>query len=249
MKPFFCYYGGKARGAKRYPRPQYTHIIEPFAGAAGYALRYHSLRVTLYDINPKICGLWDYLIHVTPEEIRRLPILIENVDGLNIPQEAKWLIGFWCNKATASPNKKPSSWMKSGTRPHSHWGKVIQRRIARQVERIRHWKVINSSYNEIDNQKVTWFIDPPYQGEAGKLYTFKIPPSEYEKMGNWCRERKGQVIVCEQHGADWLPFKSLGIFRASSSPKGKTYSHEVIWTNEDEQERGKLTGFFKKWGA
>lgn len=40
LKPFFTYFGGKYRIAPRYPKPQYNTIIEPFAGSAGYSLRY-----------------------------------------------------------------------------------------------------------------------------------------------------------------------------------------------------------------
>ncbi len=34
MMPFFTYFGGKWRGAKHYPEPKHSHIIEPFAGSA-----------------------------------------------------------------------------------------------------------------------------------------------------------------------------------------------------------------------
>jgi hypothetical protein len=37
LKPFFNYYGGKWRVARRYAPPEHDLIIEPFAGAAGYA--------------------------------------------------------------------------------------------------------------------------------------------------------------------------------------------------------------------
>jgi len=40
LRPFWRYYGGKWRAAPRYPAPRHDLIIEPFAGAAGYAMRY-----------------------------------------------------------------------------------------------------------------------------------------------------------------------------------------------------------------
>ena len=40
LRPFFCYYGGKWRAAPKYPPPEHDTIVEPFAGAAGYATRY-----------------------------------------------------------------------------------------------------------------------------------------------------------------------------------------------------------------
>jgi len=40
LRPFWRYYGGKWRAAPSYPSPRCETIIEPFAGAAGYSLRY-----------------------------------------------------------------------------------------------------------------------------------------------------------------------------------------------------------------
>jgi site-specific DNA-adenine methylase len=53
LKPFFCYYGGKWRAAPHYPAPEHDRIIEPFAGAAGYSMRYPQKRVALYEKDPK----------------------------------------------------------------------------------------------------------------------------------------------------------------------------------------------------
>src|ERR1035437_4150783 len=134
LKLVFCYYGGKWRIAKHYPQPQYNTIIEPFAGSAGYSLHYPNLNVELYDIDPMICGIWQYLIKVSSEEILKLPINFQHIDEINVCQEAKWLIGFWLNKATAQPCKSPSKWMREGLRPNSFWGNVIRDRIADQVD-------------------------------------------------------------------------------------------------------------------
>lgn len=56
LSPFFCYYGGKWRAALKYPKPAFAKVIEPFAGAAGYSLRYPHLDVTLYEIDPVVFG-------------------------------------------------------------------------------------------------------------------------------------------------------------------------------------------------
>jgi site-specific DNA-adenine methylase len=42
LRPFFPYYGSKWRAARAYPPPLHRQIVEPFAGSAGYALRYRS---------------------------------------------------------------------------------------------------------------------------------------------------------------------------------------------------------------
>ena len=72
LRPFFGYYGGKWRdAAKHYPPPKYQLIVEPFAGSAGYALRYHEHEVVLCERDPVIAAVWEYLISVEPEEILR----------------------------------------------------------------------------------------------------------------------------------------------------------------------------------
>ncbi|NJK31489.1 MAG: hypothetical protein HC927_03175 [Deltaproteobacteria bacterium] len=145
LRPFFSYYGGKWRDARtNYPPPRYGHIVEPFAGSAGYALRYPNCRVTLYELDPVVYGVWDYLInHATEDEIRALPDvpLDGSVDDLDVKEPAKWLIGFWLNRATTSPRKTPSKWMRDKIRPGSFWGPRVRETIASQLKYIEHWKV------------------------------------------------------------------------------------------------------------
>ena len=57
IRPFFTFYGGKYRAAPRYPKPKHSRIIEPFAGSAGYSMRYPDLNVTLVDAAPVIAGV------------------------------------------------------------------------------------------------------------------------------------------------------------------------------------------------
>lgn len=222
----FCYFGGKYRIAPKYPKPLRDTIIEPFAGAAGYSTRYYQRKVILYDLDPVIYGVWDYLIKSSRQDILNLPL---GMDGFeNQCQEAKWLIGFWLGKGRAQPGKSPSSWMKGGTRPNSYWGAVIRERIANDSQLIKHWKIVNGSYETISNLEATWFVDPPYQ-VAGKSYKFnKI---DYGMLSEWCLERKGQAIVCENQGAGWLPFVDFVTTRSTPRYNAVGVSKEVIWTN------------------
>lgn len=231
LQPFFCYFGGKWRAAKRYPTPQHETVIEPFAGGAGYALTYHDRRVILYEVDPTIYGLWSYLTRVKPSEILALPSQVEHVDDVKGAQEARWLVGFWLNKGGTTPKKTPSVWARSGIRPNSFWGQTIKERIAAQVDHIRHWDVRNVSYTTAENETATWFVDPPYQGECGRAYRFRT--IDYPALGTWCQERRGQVLVCEQDGADWLPFKPFHTIKATPGARGKSYSKEVLWTNAE----------------
>ena len=104
------------------------------------------------------------------------------------------------------------------------WTPALRERVALQVQVIRHWSVIEGDYTDAPDIEATWFIDPPYQG-AGKHYVHGDSKINYEALGRWCQERRGQPIVCEQEGATWLPFRSLGSFKAAN---GRTTA-EAVW--------------------
>ena len=54
LRPFFGYYGGKWRDAlKHYPEPDHETIVEPFAGSAGFSLRYAHRKIILCEIDPE----------------------------------------------------------------------------------------------------------------------------------------------------------------------------------------------------
>lgn len=232
LKPFFCFYGGKWRAAPRYPAPEGDLLIEPFAGAAGYAVRHHERQVVLYEADPVLAGVWDYLINVDPDEVRALPLDFGSVDDLLIPQEAKWLIGFWLNKGAAQPCKTPSAWMRLGTHVNSYWGATIRDRIANQVGAISHWKIHNASYEDAPDVSATWFVDPPYE-KAGKHYRFR--DIDYQALATWCRARRGLTIVCENSGATWLPFQDNHTAKSTPGARGKGYSREAVWIHGSEQ--------------
>jgi hypothetical protein len=233
MRPFFCFFGSKWRVAPHYPPPTYPTIIEAFAGAGGYSLRYPHHQVRLYDADPIICGIWNYLIHVSPDEIRRLPVVFDHIDELNVCQEARWLIGFWLNKGTVQPSKTPSKWMRDyqSRQPGcTYWSAAVVERIASQVPQIRHWTISQASYETIPNMKATWFIDPPYQ-VAGRAYRFH--DINYPALGEWCQSRAGQVVVCENAGAEWLSFRLFRTIKGLEGKRGGKKSVEVIWTNDE----------------
>lgn len=235
LKPFFTYFGGKWRSAPRYPAPAYPFIVEPFAGSAGYALRYADRLVLLNEKDPRLAALWRYLISVSAQEIMGLPTAIEEgatVDTLPVCQEARDLIGFWLNKGTTTPRKTPSAWMRGGLRPKSYWGVEIRARIARQVEHIRHWRVTEHSYADVPPHVATWFVDPPYIA-AGHRYAFGSTPIDYAHLAQWCKNRFGQVIVCEAEGATWLPFQPFLTIKSTEGRHVRGVSHEVIWTGYD----------------
>lgn len=232
LKPFWRYYGGKYRAALRYPKPLHPTIIEPFAGAAGYSMRYPDRNVILVEKYPVVAEMWRYLIAVKPSEIRRIPS-VESVDDLPawVPAGGRSLVGFWMNFGTVAPRKVLSAAIKkklSPTKAEGWTSKVIER-IASQVGRIKHWKIFECSYSQCADIEATWYVDPPYNNKAGACYKHGPDGIDYQELGSWCQSRKGQVIVCENEGADWLPFEPFATFKASPMSPGKG-SKEAIWT-------------------
>ena len=206
----FSYYGSKSKLAHRYPAPKYDTIIEAFAGAAGYSLHGDNWKknVILYDAFPKIAGVWEYLINATEGDIMALPDLKPGDKVTSYPSltdAERWLIGFSINRGSSVPKVTASE--RSD-------GLTYKRHICENLHKIRHWKVFCSSYEECPNQEATWFIDPPYQ-KAGKYY-YGHSRMDYEALRKWTLERQGQVIVCENEGANWLPFEHMAVFHGST---------------------------------
>lgn len=237
VRPFFCMYGGKWRAAPRYPMPKYDTIIEPFSGGAGYSLRNYEHQVILFDKDPNIYRVWQYLVNVSPEEILGLPNVSEeqSVDDLTVCEEAKLLIGWWLNYGSSAPRKHPCKDMLYGVRSDTSkyavfWGVKARKRIASQLSCIRHWSVLPGDYHSAPDVEATWFIDPPYQ-RGGEHYRMGSSDIDYELLGEWCRSRQGQVIVCERSGADWLPFQDFLVCKANESGRSRHQIHEALWTN------------------
>jgi site-specific DNA-adenine methylase len=231
MRPMFSYMGSKWRIAKGYGPPQTNLVIEPFAGAACYALYWNAPKVILYDLNPIISGIWQYLIEAKESEILRLPTDFDSVEDLKISQEAKWLIGFWITKGNVHPNKTRSAWARQyrNSGDCKVWGDAVKSRIAKQLNGIRDWKSVCADYKECLNVKADWFIDPPYT-VAGKHYPFS--QLDYGDLAAFCRNRKGRVTVCENKGADWLPFEPFMVARAMTGKNGTRSSVEVVYQRE-----------------
>jgi hypothetical protein len=233
LKPFFSYYGGKFRAAPRYPKPLHDEIHEPFAGSVGYSLRYPERQITLVDASPDIAEVWRFLISATEAEIRRLPIIPPRGsldDYPNLPHGAQVLIGFWLNRGSARPERRPSAWHRqfqiSGERPLSRWSPEARERVASQVQHIRHWRIIQGDYTRRPGGRATRFVDPPYNNKAGRRYPHR--DVGFESLGDWCRRQQGQTIVCEQEGAAWLPFQPFATLKATEGAERKP-SREVIW--------------------
>ena len=133
MHTFVIYYGGKWTLARRYGPPQHEHVIEPFAGFAGYSTYWEPAKVTLLDSDPKIIGTWHYLQRVKAAEIMAIPTEFETLDELHICQEAKWLIGWWLNRGVSTPSQQRSNWARSDRYRCQFWEQRVRSRIAAQL--------------------------------------------------------------------------------------------------------------------
>ena len=235
LKPFWRYYGGKWRAAPRYPKPEYGTIVEPFAGAAGYSMRHYRSDVVLVEKYHVIAEIWRYLISAKEEQVMDIP-LVEHVDHLPpwVPQGGRWLVGFAMNAATTQPCKQLSSGRKelrSKGRVFEGWSEQMRARCASQVRHVRHWRVIEGDYYAAPDVEATWFIDPPYQ-QAGRYYKHSSADIDYRGLAEWCRSRRGQVMVCENEGAEWLPFKTFASIKSNQMSGRGGKSHEVLWTSD-----------------
>lgn len=231
LRPFFSYFGAKWRAAKYYPAPQHQFLIEPFAGSACYSLHHWDQSVLLIDSYPVIANLWTWLIGANEREVLALPDLKpgQRVGDLDVRPEARTLIGFLVQAAMTRPCE-PSTWAASVASGRAsggiYWGQRIRERIAAQLPAIRHWGAICASYADLPNTRATWFIDPPYAGPPGVKYVHNAV--DYVHLAAWCRAREGQAIVCENVGAEWLPFVPFRDVQ-SVNTHGGAKSREAVW--------------------
>lgn len=219
------YYGSKWRLAPKYPVPKHGKIVEAFAGGAGYSLLYPDLDVLLIDCDERTFAVWDFLINASRSDIMAIPLLEPGqlVDSLNLDLGRSSLIGWWLNQASASGPSNNSSY------PRAKWTEGTRSRIAVSVEYIKHWKVVHGSYEDAPDIQATWFVDPPYQKD-GVQYRHGSNDIDFEALGEWCKSRKGQTMVCENLGAKWLPFKPFVVQRGSTRK-----SIEVVWFSPTEE--------------
>lgn len=218
------YYGAKTNVIKHYPKPKHDLIIEPFAGTARYSLRFFEHDIHLIDKYEVVIKIWHWLQQCSEKDVLSLPRLQpgDKVADAKIGAEgAELLIGFMCGYATSAPRKTMTS-VKLRDRPN--FLEFTYKRIASNLFKIRHWKIECGDYQDVPNQRATWFIDPPYQ-KGGAYY--KHNKMNFDHLRPWSMEREGQVIVCEGIGADWMDFTPI---KRQKTTRG--YNTEVIWTNE-----------------
>ena len=216
----WSYYGSKSKIINLYPPPKYGKIIEPFAGSARYALKWFDRDILLVDKYDKIIKLWVWLQQCTKKDILSLPQLDvgENIDDFNISNDEKRLMNFLVQTGTSGSGKTVSNYGKKSMKKQLS-------NISSNLWKIKHWKFKIDCYTNIDNDAATWYIDPPYQ-YGGHSYKYSNKDINYLSLSSWCKERKGQVIVCENTKANWMDFKPM------KEMQGTIFiTTEAIWTN------------------
>ncbi|MCL2661549.1 MAG: hypothetical protein FWD64_13665 [Acidobacteriaceae bacterium] len=197
----FYYYGRKKQIARHYPAPSYKTIIEPFAGAASYALfgDHWKHRVILVEKDCRVAEIWDWLIHrATPEQVSALP-------DLRVGEKSSEFLHI-VHAATKMAFKYKT--IKVTPVLERNW-EISKRVMAASLHKVKHWELICGDYTLAPAIEATWFIDPPYKSEPGTGYNHGSDSLDYEQLAAWVLARRGEIICCEGAFGDYLPFRPL----------------------------------------
>lgn len=197
------YYGSKSKLVNLYPEPIHDKIIEPFAGSARYSLKYWNKDVLLIDKYEPIIKMWHWLQQTTEKDLDNLPVPKkgESLFDFNLSEGEHLFLSFIVSEGVASPRNIVTKRASSRVNHKIQTTKDI-------LNKIKHWDIRLGDYADIENQEATWFIDPPYF-KGGEHYPKGSKYIDYKELANWCKSRQGQVIVCENDNANWLPFTNL----------------------------------------
>lgn len=222
----FSYHGSKSKIAYLYPKPKHDILIEPFCGSARYALLHWEKDVILSDTSPYVKAVWQYLLQANKRDILDLPYVPSGVnihdypDTRGLSDAQKYLIGFCICRGKSVPRQTghaQNSWTSD------------KRRIANNVHKIKHWQWVDGGYEKLNllDLRATWFIDPPYQQvqkeTTMRYFHWKV---DYNNLSECVKSRRGQTIVCEGAGANWLPFEFLTLINGTSNKPQFEYVYE-----------------------
>lgn len=230
MRPFFSYYGAKYTGARHYGTPRHDLVIEPFAGSACYSTRWEAKNVKLYDISPEICDLWDWLIGCSMSDVLAIPSKFESMDEVRaLARGPQLLVRFWIAKGRAEPSGALSPWYFQwrNSTDCRVWGEMVKRRIIQQKPLLDGWTIEKKSWEDITPEPAHWHVDPPYNNNAGSRYPHSNV--DFSALAQWCRTLPGHVDVCENLGANWLPFEPLYQVVTARGRRSGAISSEVVW--------------------
>jgi hypothetical protein len=239
------YFGHKQGLLPYYPRPEHDLIIEAFAGTARYACRYGlNCNVWLNDKYFVMAEIWRWIQKATRKDIKSLPSLAKAGQSLHsctlLSDPERWLLGFATGVGRTVPSQMVTTFGESrgGT-------DALKHALLRLCGRIGHWKITNVDYRWIPNQEATWFVDPPYQF-MGHHYA-KHRTISFKHLGQWCRERSGQLIACEgqKHGGprpNWMPFENVKTDIRRFQSRGSYSELKYCQSNRHSNSEGSVVG-------
>jgi hypothetical protein len=238
LRSFISYKGSKWQLAPRYPKPQRTRIIEPFAGAAGYSCLHYRHQVTLLEAHYRVADIWAYLRKASVKQIMALPDDVQAKVNINeslphLKQVERDLMGYWFDKGQPEPTYTPSNWML--THPNDMFWPKVKPRIASQLRYIRHWETHHARYRAIHNPEdplmnCTLFIDPPYQLH-GSMYSQSNLMLDYDELREIILQLhwSNQIIICEGEGANWMPFEFFCTGSRPTHSRDGDGINELVW--------------------
>ena len=234
--PLFKWFGSKWTASKYYPEPKHEHVVEPFAGGAGYSLRHFDRTVILAESNKQIAELWRWLKYdATSASIREIPVNIPegtDIRTIGLSDGQALLLKNWQRTNNVGDCWTVSAW---GNKP-GQWTESTRSRVAEEHHLIKHWHFTDDAFElfrTADERLCTWFVDPPYIGN----FRYGVKFIDYNKLASICQKLSGQVIVCEAINPktgvrpSWLPFVDFRTTVTSRRKSGRK-SHELIWNND-----------------
>lgn len=209
----FSYYGGKMAMINRYPHPKHKTIVEPFAGGAAYSFNWYKHNIVLCEINKDVYDMLCFLRDSDLNFLKNIPRnvcagwkisdIVSDINGC--PNGLMWILRSAANVGTCGRGTKINTITKIGA---VHWHRNTIKKIQHWHGKIKHWQIYNKSYEFLNVKKsATYFIDPPYNNLAGSRYANS--EIDYTKLVGWIKNLNGQIIVCENEGANWMNFKTM----------------------------------------
>ena len=184
----------------------------------GYTLRWRPRQAIGIERDERTAALWHRLCGMSPDEIAAFPAPV-----VGQRSHDRWVI-----QASASATAQACTY------------RTVSDFIATRFEDQRRYALKHQAYaktvlyaqgdyRQAPDIEATWFIDPPYQ-TVKDGYRHGPATIDFAELAEWCMTRKGQVIVCEGPGAEWLPFTEHRSFLGLTVNDQTNRNHEMVLT-------------------
>jgi len=236
LSPLFKCFGSKWQSARHYPAPVHDHIIEPFAGGAGYSLNHSERQCVIWEDDPHVFKLWSWLVtEAHAQDILDIPLNLpagQDIREVGLSPGQELLLKHWQRTNNVGSCWTISSW---GHLP-GQWTANTRARVAEEVYGVKHWEIRDSVFY-LDTP-CTFFLDPPYLHNY--RYSRSLPAFDYSALCRYVSRihPESLVIACEAVGKngdipDYLPF--VQSHRSITSRRKQTQSHhsnELIYVRQ-----------------